>query len=47
MIDADLALGEGTGALLLFPMLDMVMSLYRSGTAFADTGIGQYERFDV
>ena len=47
VIDADLALGEGTGALLLFPMLDMVMSLYRSGTAFADTGIGQYERFDV
>ncbi len=46
VIHADLALGEGTGAILLFPMLDMAMSLYRSGTSFGDTDIDQYERFD-
>lgn len=46
IIHADLALGEGTGAIMLFPMLDMAMSLYRSGTSFGDTDIDQYERFD-
>ena len=45
VIHADLALGEGTGAILLFPMLDMAMSLYKSGTSFGDTEIEQYERF--
>lgn len=45
VIDADMALGEGTGAIMLFPLLDMVMSLYRDGTAFSDTDITKYERF--
>ncbi|WP_029231689.1 nicotinate-nucleotide--dimethylbenzimidazole phosphoribosyltransferase [Butyrivibrio sp. VCB2006] len=45
VIHANLALGEGTGAILLFPMLDMVMNLYSSGTNFEDTVIEQYERF--
>lgn len=42
-----LALGEGTGAVMLFPLLDMVMSMYKSGTVFADTPIEEYERFDT
>ena len=46
MICADLALGEGTGAILLLPMLDMAKSLYDCGTSFSDTGIQRYERFD-
>ncbi len=46
VIDADLALGEGTGAVLLFPMLDMAMSLYLHGTAFGETEIEAYQRFD-
>ncbi|MCR5404152.1 MAG: nicotinate-nucleotide--dimethylbenzimidazole phosphoribosyltransferase [Butyrivibrio sp.] len=46
VICANLALGEGTGALLLFPMLDMVKSLYDSGTSFSDTEIKKYERFE-
>ncbi len=46
VINADLALGEGTGAALLFPMLDMAMSLYLDGTSFGETQIDQYERFD-
>lgn len=46
VISAGLALGEGTGALFLFPLLDMALSLYLGGTSFAETQIDQYERFD-
>ena len=46
VIYANLALGEGTGAVMLFPLLDMVMSMYSSGTNFSDTPIEEYERFD-
>ncbi len=41
-----LALGEGTGAVMLYPLLDMAMNMYKSGTAFADTPIEEYERFE-
>ena len=46
VIHANLALGEGTGAVLLFPLLDMAMSLYESGTGFGETDVRQYVRFD-
>ena len=47
VIDADLALGEGSGALLLMPLIDMAYSLYTCGTRFgSDAGIDRYERFD-
>ncbi len=46
VIDADMALGEGTGAVMLFPMIDMVMNVFINGTRFSDTDILQYERFD-
>ena len=45
VLHADLALGEGSGAVLLLPMLDMAMSLYRNGTRFDETGIARYERY--
>ncbi len=44
-IDAGLALGEGTGAVLLMPLLDVCMRLYREGTRFKGIGIDSYERF--
>ncbi len=44
VLRADLALGEGSGAALLLPVLDMALSLYRRGTIFDDTGIARYER---
>ena len=44
VIDADMALGEGSGALLLLPLLDMAMTLYREGTMFSEIDIDQYER---
>lgn len=46
VIDGSMALGEGTGAVMVFPLLDMVFDLFHSGTAFADSDIDQYERFD-
>lgn len=47
VIDADMALGEGTGAVMLFPIIDMVMSVYTKGTGFDTAGIEKYERFVV
>lgn len=46
VICADMALGEGTGAVMLFPLLEMALSLYSDGTAFTATEIEQYERLD-
>ena len=45
-ISAGLHLGEGTGALLLLPMLDMALSVYDSGHTFDKLGIEQYVYFD-
>ncbi len=42
VIDARLSLGEGTGAVMLFPLLDMAMALYSDGLEFDETGVGQY-----
>ena len=42
---ADMKLGEGTGALMLFPLLDMVMGYYANGAGFTDYGMAKYSRF--
>ena len=46
VIHADMALGEGTRAIMLFPLLDIVMRVYKQGTRFEGAGIRQYERFE-
>ena len=43
---ADLALGEGTGAAMLFPLLDMALALYRRGKCFADSAVEAYHRWE-
>ncbi len=45
VIDADMALGEGTGAVMLLPVIDMIMNVYNSGTRFESAQISRYERF--
>ena len=45
VIHADLALGEGTGAVMLFPLLEMALEVYQDSNSFADIGMEQYERF--
>ena len=44
VICANLALGEGTGAVMLFVLLDMAAAVYREGSTFADSRIAAYKR---
>ena len=44
IIDASMALGEGTGAVMMFALLDMAMALYRGAADFAQMGIEAYQR---
>jgi NaMN:DMB phosphoribosyltransferase len=37
-------LGEGTGAVALFPILDMAAAIYNYGTTFADIALDAYVR---
>lgn len=45
-INGNMALGEGTGALMLFPLLDMAADYYENGAKFADYSIDEYKRFE-
>ena len=45
VLDAKLALGEGTGAVMLFPLLDMALSVYNNRTTFDDLKMDNYTRF--
>lgn len=42
VIDAGMRLGEGTGAVCLFPLLDMACALYRDGLTFDAYGMDAY-----
>lgn len=44
VIDGKLALGEGTGAVMMFPLLDMALSVYQNRTTFEDIKLEQYTR---
>lgn len=44
VIDGKLALGEGTGAVMMLALLDVALSVYRERTTFADIQIEQYTR---
>lgn len=45
-ITGNMALGEGTGALMMIPLLDNAIYLYENGIRFSETGIEDYERFN-
>lgn len=45
VIDGNMALGEGTGAVMMMSLLDMAMCVYSGKTSFSDIEIEQYERF--
>ena len=44
-IHAELALGEGTGAVMLLPLLRMALAVYRGNTGFDALGMDAYERY--
>lgn len=46
LIHGRLALGEGTGAALLFPLLDMAAAVYQQNSTFEEIQIQAYEKFD-
>ncbi|WP_310603329.1 nicotinate-nucleotide--dimethylbenzimidazole phosphoribosyltransferase [Anaerosporobacter sp.] len=45
-ITCDMCLGEGTGAVVVLPLLDMGLAVYREMNTFADINIDNYEVFD-
>lgn len=45
VIDGNMALGEGTGAVMMFSLLDIALSVYQDRTTFSDINIEQYESF--
>lgn len=45
VIDADMALGEGTGAVMMLSLLDLALSVYQGSHTFADIQIEPYERY--
>lgn len=45
ILNGNMALGEGTGSLLMIPLLDNALHLYRNGSRFDDNNIEAYERF--
>lgn len=42
-LDCDMRLGEGTGALTLFPVLDLACAVYNSMSTFEEASIEQYQ----
>ena len=42
-LHADMCLGEGTGAVALFPMMDLSCAVYNSMSTFGDINVEQYE----
>lgn len=44
ILNADMRLGEGTGAVALFPLLDMAAAVYHSAATFADIAVDKYRR---
>ena len=45
VIDGGMALGEGTGAMMMLSLLEMALCVYRRGIHFSDIQVEQYERY--
>ena len=43
VLHGDMCLGEGTGAVTLFPVLDMGLAVYESMSTFDEISVKQYE----
>lgn len=47
VIDGQMALGEGTGAVMMFALLELALCVYKERTTFSDIRIEPYERYDA
>ncbi len=45
VLDGEMALGEGTGAVMFFSLLDMSLAVYQESATFSDIQVKQYERY--
>lgn len=45
VIDAGMALGEGTGAVMMLSLLDLALSVYQGKTSFSEIAVKPYERY--
>lgn len=45
VIDAGMALGEGTGAVMMLSLFDMALSVYHEKTSFVDIEVEPYKRY--
>lgn len=45
VINGEMAVGEGTGAVMMLSLLDMALWVYNERTTFADIHVKQYERY--
>ena len=45
VIDGNLALGEGTGAVMMFSLLEMALAVYKESSSFSEIKVEQYERY--
>lgn len=46
VIDGGMALGEAAGAVMLFPLIDCAVNLYKNGESFGELDIESYKRFE-
>ena len=46
VIDGNMALGEGTGAVMMLGLLEMALKVYEERVTFSDMEIQQYERYE-
>ena len=46
LLNGNMALGEGCGALMAFPVIDMALDFYNNAAKFSDYEIADYERFE-
>lgn len=46
VIDGNMALGEGTGAVMMLSLLELALCVYREKTLFSDIQVKQYERYE-
>ena len=45
VIDGNMALGEGTGAVMMMGLLDLALTIYSKRTTFGDIQVEPYERY--
>ena len=47
VIDGNMALGEGTGAVMMLGLLEMALKVYEERVTFSDMEIQRYERYET